>query len=122
MTDFLGFDDPETAAAARGPAFYAPWQCGPLELEVHERMHRVQAPGCAGADVVLFEDDDDYDAPKIWQKLLDWPRPPTVEEIMAVKISREARLVAAYWGELRDAIAQDAANGFKPNIGPPRAA
>jgi hypothetical protein len=38
---------------------------------------------------------------------------------MAVKASREARLAAAYWVPLRKAVAQDARDGFVPNIGPP---
>ena len=121
--DWLGFEDDSERRAAQGPAFVAPLQYGPLEMIVRERMRRMQAAGCSGADTVVFEEDDEGTMTKEhaekWRVLLGWPRPPTAAEAMAIKISREGKLMAAYWDELREAIAQDACDGFVPSMGPP---
>jgi hypothetical protein len=123
MTDFLGFEDNETTAAKRGPAFICGPQYGPLEMFVRERMHRVQADSCEGATTVMFtEDEGEMTAAddRMWAALLGWPRPPTPDEVLAIKQSRAARLLAAYWDELQAAIAQDIADGFIANQGPPK--
>jgi hypothetical protein len=123
QTDYLGLTDDSERKAAQGPAFVASLSYGPCETECRERMHRAQAKGCTGATTILFTEDDEGtllpEHAEMWRVLLGWPRPPTADKVLAVKASRQARLAAAYWDQLRDAMAQDAADGFVPTIGPP---
>ena len=117
--DWLGLTDPDVARAAIGPGLIVPSECGPRELEARELMHRMQAPGCDFANLIYFEENDDAEAQAKellhWQTLLKLPRLPTPDEIIAIKVSRKARLRAAWWDRLRIAAEQDLTEGWRPS-------
>jgi hypothetical protein len=111
VIDDLSLEDDNSAPAQR-PAFVVAPAATPAELLVLEEMHRNGArPEYAGAGILLFvaideetgaEDWDEGQGAK-WQKIMSWPRVPTIAEAEAWKANAEARLNAAYWDRLQRA-------------------
>jgi hypothetical protein len=94
------------AALIVGPAV------GDTELRLLEEMHRNGGlPEYVGAGVPLFVNQDEETGAEIWddgqgakwQKIMSWPREPTIAEAEAWKANAGARLKAAFWDRLQRA-------------------
>jgi hypothetical protein len=108
IDDDFNFDDDENPKAER-PAFFIGADVTPAELLVLEEMHRNGAsPEFRGAGLVLFTIEDEETGEehweegeaKRWQKIMQWPREPRIDEALAFRLNADARLEARFWPRL----------------------
>jgi hypothetical protein len=87
-----------------GPALVLGAQMPDRELRAAEQLYRMRGTHLAAAQMVLFteEADDgseswDQGQAAKWQRAMDWPRPPTIEEAQAFQLHAIARIEADLW-------------------------
>lgn len=122
--DYLGFEDPVERQAAQGPAFIVTEPLGPRELKVYHDM-MLAVPRAAREMVFTATDETTdeelwevnpppryYHGGEHWQKIMDWPTVPTIEEAMAFKFNAQVSTLAAWWPRLAAARALDEEFGY----------
>ncbi|SDI54668.1 MULTISPECIES: hypothetical protein [Bradyrhizobium] len=108
--DFLGLTDAAERRLAQGPAMITGEPLGPFELAALEEMSRKDTDPNAGLVVFTSTSEDGVetlDQPLVWQRVMRWPRPPTVEEVEAWQANARAARRARWWDRLAAARARD---------------
>jgi hypothetical protein len=111
ITDYFGLE-PEKSEADRPIGLVTGAKLRPNELLAADQEH-INSGSFPGSRDVLFTEEDDeltLEHATYWQGLMNWPRLPNAEEVMAFKLYQEAKLVRFYWGEKRAAQALDDAD------------
>jgi hypothetical protein len=122
IEDLISGDDDDSGSPPVGPAFMPGAKMGPSELPMYEVMHLRGGKDFPGSREVLFtainEEDgseiwdppqppDFADDSKTWQRLMGWPRVPTVAEARAFQLNARMGLLAAWWTRLAAARSED---------------
>jgi hypothetical protein len=126
--DYLGFGDEAERRGAVDFALISHPPMGPCELIVAEQMHRKQdAPECNRILFATVTDDgvEVLEEPLAWQRIMRWPREPTVAEVQQFQLNARASRLAAWWERLAAAKAEDDSaarpvRATKPEGGPDR--
>jgi hypothetical protein len=117
-TDYLGFGDEAERRAAQGPAFVSHPPLGPRELIVAEQMHRKNDEEACNRMLFITVPDDGgeevLEEPLVWQRIMRWPREPTIAEVQAFQLNARAARTARWWSKLAEAKALDDAEAAQP--------
>jgi hypothetical protein len=108
--DYLGFDDPAERFAATDPALVSRPPLGPRELIVSEELHRKDDfPACNRLLFVMVtaEGEEVLEEPLVWQRIMGWPREPTVEEVQQFQLNARVARLARWWDRLAAARTAD---------------
>jgi hypothetical protein len=106
MIDDLSLDPDDDGAPKRAPALYVSPPATFAELFAMEQAHREAARDYPGAGEIIFtamndetgaEDWDEEKSARHWQRLMKWPRLPTITEALAFQANANARMQAALW-------------------------
>jgi hypothetical protein len=105
MIQDLNLEPDDDGAPKPGAALYIGDFMGDRELLITEGMHREAARDFPGSGLCMFTQLNDETGEEFWdegegarwQRLMKWPREPTIEEAMAWQAYINARAKAALW-------------------------
>ncbi len=116
--DYLGFGDEAERRAAQGPALIVSAPFGARELIVAEQLHRKEDLEACNRLVFIAVNDETgeetLEEAETWQRIMRWPREPTIAEIEAFRLNAKATRAARWWQRLAEARALDDAEAAQP--------
>ena len=104
MIDDLLLEPDDEGQPPPGPALIIPANLSNRELIISEQIYRMRGHDLACCGPIMFTTEmedgteiwDEREARR-WQKMMGWPREPTIAEAQAFKMNADARVAAAEW-------------------------